>query len=85
MSGSTIEMENRATTLISVLTKIPRACFWMIALVMALTETEPPHRAVDRRTGRRGPCARLGRATLMKDWLGGLFLSWKISFASAIP
>ncbi len=36
--GSTYEMEKRATTLISVLTKISTLLIWLIALVMALSE-----------------------------------------------
>ena len=41
--GSTIEMEKRATTIISVLKKLSNMLVWMVALVMALTEVELPH------------------------------------------
>src|ERR1700678_948461 len=36
--GSTIEMEKRATTLISVLGKFSSLVIWLVALVMALSE-----------------------------------------------
>src|SRR5258708_7116994 len=38
--GSTIEMEKRATTIISVLSKLATMLVWLIALVMALTEAD---------------------------------------------
>src|SRR5579862_2983922 len=37
--GSTLEMEKRATTIIAVLSKLATLTVWLIALVMALTET----------------------------------------------
>src|SRR5579863_9564060 len=38
--GSTIEMEKRATTLISVMSKVSSLVIWLVALVMALSEMD---------------------------------------------
>ena len=72
--GSTIEMEKRATTLISVLSKMSTLLVWLIALVMALTETGFRVEPLLAGLGVAGLALGLGAQTLIKDWLGGLFL-----------
>jgi moderate conductance mechanosensitive channel len=72
--GSTIEMEKRATTLISVLSKVSNMLVWLIALVMALTELNFHIEPLLAGLGVAGLALGLGAQTLIKDWLGGLFL-----------
>ena len=73
-NGSTIEMENRAATLISVMTKLSSLVIWMIALVMSLTELNFHIEPLLAGLGVAGLALGLGAQTLIKDWLGGLFL-----------
>jgi small-conductance mechanosensitive channel len=72
--GSTIESEKRATTIISVLSKLSSMLVWLIALVMALTETGFHIEPILAGLGVAGLALGLGAQTLIKDWLGGLFL-----------
>ncbi|HWZ33891.1 MAG TPA: mechanosensitive ion channel domain-containing protein [Bryobacteraceae bacterium] len=72
--GSTIEMEKRANTIISVLSKLATMLVWLIALVMALTETGFRVEPLLAGLGVAGIAIGLGAQTLIKDWLGGLFL-----------
>jgi small conductance mechanosensitive channel len=72
--GSTYEMEKRATTLISVLTKISTLLIWLIALVMALSEMNFRIEPLLAGFGIAGIAVGLGAQTLVKDWLGGLFI-----------
>lgn len=72
--GSTIEMEKRATTIISVLSKLASMVIWLVALVMALTETGFHIEPLLAGLGVAGLALGLGAQTLIKDWLGGLFL-----------
>ncbi len=72
--GSTIEMEKRATTLISVLSKLSSMVVWLVALVMALTELNFHIEPLLAGLGVAGLALGLGAQTLIKDWLGGLFL-----------
>jgi small-conductance mechanosensitive channel len=72
--GSTIEMEKRATTIISVLSKLSSMLVWLIALVMALTETGFRVEPLLAGLGVAGIALGLGAQTVIKDWLGGLFL-----------
>ena len=72
--GSTIEMEKRANTIISVLSKLSGLVIWMVALVMALTEAGFHIEPLLAGLGVAGLALGLGAQTLIKDWLGGLFL-----------
>jgi small conductance mechanosensitive channel len=72
--GTTIEMEKRAATLIAVMTKLANFCIWMIALVMSLTELNFHIEPLLAGLGVAGLALGLGAQTLIKDWLGGLFL-----------
>jgi small-conductance mechanosensitive channel len=72
--GSTIEMEKRAATLISVLSKVSSMLIWLIALVMGLTELNFHIEPLLAGLGVAGLAFGLGAQTLIKDWLGGLFL-----------
>ena len=72
--GSTIEMEKRAATIISVLGKLSSMVIWMVALVMALTELTFNIEPLLAGLGVAGLAIGLGAQTLIKDWLGGLFI-----------
>jgi len=72
--GSTIEMEKRATTIISVLSKLASLVVWLVALVMALNETGFNIEPLLAGIGVAGLALGLGAQSLIKDWLGGLFL-----------
>jgi small-conductance mechanosensitive channel len=72
--GSTIEMEKRATTLIAVLSKLCSLVIWLVATVMALTELTFHIEPLLAGLGVAGLALGLGAQTLIKDWLGGLFL-----------
>jgi len=72
--GSTIEMEKRANTLISVLSKVASMFVWLVALVMALTELNFHIEPLLAGLGVAGLALGLGAQTVIKDWLGGLFL-----------
>src|SRR5579863_6757761 len=72
--ASAIELEKRATTIISVLSKLASMVIWMVALVMALTELTFHIEPLLAGLGAAGLAVGLGAQTLIKDWLGGLFL-----------
>lgn len=72
--GSTIEMEKRAATLISVLSKVSSLVIWLVALVMALSEMDFQIGPLLAGLGVVGIAVGLGAQTLIKDWLGGLFI-----------
>lgn len=72
--GSTYEMEKRATTIIAVLSKLASLIVWLVALVMALTETGFHIEPLLAGLGVAGLALGLGAQSLIKDWLGGLFL-----------
>jgi small-conductance mechanosensitive channel len=72
--GSTIEMEKRGATLIAVMTKLTNFAIWMVALVMSLTELTFHIEPLLAGLGVAGLALGLGAQTLIKDWLGGLFL-----------
>jgi small-conductance mechanosensitive channel len=73
-NGATIETEKRAATLIAVLSKICSLTIWIVALVMALTELTFHIEPILAGLGVAGLALGLGAQTLIKDWLGGLFL-----------
>jgi moderate conductance mechanosensitive channel len=72
--GSTIEMENRAATMIAVLSKVASAVIWTIALVMALAEVGQHIEPLLAGLGIAGIALGFGAQTMVKDWLGGLFI-----------
>jgi small conductance mechanosensitive channel len=72
--GSTLEMEKRATTIIAVMSKLASLVVWLVALVMALTETGFHIEPLLAGLGVAGLALGLGAQSLIKDWLGGLFL-----------
>lgn len=83
--GATIEMEKRAATLVSAMTKFTSFVIWMIALVMSLTELTFHIEPLLAGLGVAGLALGLGAQTLIKDWLGGCSYCSKTSFASGIP
>jgi small conductance mechanosensitive channel len=72
--SSTLEADKRATTLIAVLTKLTSFVIWLVAVVMSLTELTFHIEPLLAGLGVAGLALGLGAQTLIKDWLGGLFL-----------
>lgn len=68
------ELEKRAATAIAVLRLLIGTAVWLIALVMALTEMGFKIEPLLASLGVAGLALGLGAQTLIKDWLGGLFL-----------
>jgi small-conductance mechanosensitive channel len=73
-SGSTLEMENRATTIVAVLSKLSSSAIWIVALVMALSQLGEHVEPLLAGLGVAGIALGFGAQTLIKDWLGGLFI-----------
>jgi small conductance mechanosensitive channel len=71
-----IELEKRADTVLTALGKLTTAGIWLIALVTALPELIPSFHIEPLLAGLgiAGLSLGLGAQTLIKDWLGGLFL-----------
>lgn len=72
--GDTLELQKRARTVTSVLRKAINAVIWAVALIMALEELNVHVQPVLAGLGIAGIAVGLGAQTLIKDWLGGLFL-----------
>jgi small-conductance mechanosensitive channel len=72
--GSTVEAEKRATTIVSALTKVVTLCIWLFALVMALAQINSKIEPLLAGLGVAGLAVGFGAQTLIKDWLGGIFL-----------
>ena len=68
------ELEKRAKTVSSAMRKLLNTFVWIIAVVMALTELQFHVEPLLAGLGVAGLAAGLGAQTLIKDWLGGLFL-----------
>ncbi|MBV8841769.1 MAG: mechanosensitive ion channel family protein [Bryobacterales bacterium] len=68
------ELEKRARTVSSAMRKLLNTFIWIIAVVMALTELNFHVEPLLAGLGVAGLAAGLGAQTLIKDWLGGLFL-----------
>jgi len=68
------ELEKRAATVVAVLGKIVGISFWLIAIVMSLNELSYNIQPLLAGLGVAGLAVGLGAQTLIKDWLGGLFL-----------
>jgi small-conductance mechanosensitive channel len=73
-AGSTIEMENRATTIVAVLSKLSSTAIWLVALVMAMSQLGEHVEPLIAGLGVAGVALGFGAQTLIKDWLGGLFI-----------
>jgi small conductance mechanosensitive channel len=72
--SSTMDADKRAATLIAVLSKLTSLIVWLVALVMALTELTFHIEPLLAGLGVAGLALGLGAQTVIKDWLGGLFL-----------
>ena len=68
------EMEKRANTLIAVMAKVATILIWLFALVMSLEEFGFKIEPILAGLGVAGIAVGFGAQTLVKDWLGGLFL-----------
>ena len=68
------ELEKRAATIVAVLRLFLGSIVWMIAVVMALTELGFKIEPLLASLGVAGLALGLGAQTLIKDWLGGMFL-----------
>jgi small-conductance mechanosensitive channel len=68
------ELEKRAATIVAVLRLFIGSIVWLIAMVMALTELGFKIEPLLASLGVAGLALGLGAQTLIKDWLGGLFL-----------
>jgi small conductance mechanosensitive channel len=69
-----LEMEKRAATVSSAMRKLLNTLIWIIAAVMALTELNFHVEPLLAGLGVAGLAVGLGAQTLIKDFLGGLFL-----------
>ena len=72
--GASNEVEKRASTIISVLHKVTSMVVWIFALVWALVELDFKIEPLLAGLGVAGIAVGLGAQTLIKDWLGGLFI-----------
>lgn len=70
----TLELEKRATTIVSILAKLVSVAVWLIALAMGLNELRYNIQPLLAGLGVAGLAVGLGAQTLIKDCLGGLFL-----------
>lgn len=68
------EIEKRASTIVSILSKLVSIVVWLLALVMSLNELSYNVQPLLAGLGVAGLAVGLGAQTLIKDWLGGLFL-----------
>lgn len=68
------ELEKRAATLVAVLRLFLASIIWLLAIVMALTELGFKIEPLLASLGVAGLALGLGAQTLIKDWLGGMFL-----------
>jgi moderate conductance mechanosensitive channel len=72
--ASAMELEKRAATIISVLSKLASMVIWMVALVMALNELTFNIQPLLAGLGVAGLAVGLGAQALIKDWLGGMLI-----------
>jgi moderate conductance mechanosensitive channel len=68
------ELEKRASTIFIALGKLVNSLIWIVALLTALNELQFHIEPVLAGLGVAGLAIGLGAQTLIKDWLGGLFL-----------
>jgi small-conductance mechanosensitive channel len=71
---ATPELEMRAATIVLALRKAANSTVWVIALVMSLQELNYKIEPLLAGLGIAGLALGLGAQTLIKDWLGGVFL-----------
>jgi len=72
--ASALELEKRAATIISVLSKLASMVIWIVGLVMALNELTFNIQPLLAGLGVAGLAVGLGAQALIKDWLGGLLV-----------
>ncbi len=72
--GSKLEAEKRATTIMTALNKVVTLTIWLFALVMALAQINSKIEPILAGLGVAGLAVGFGAQTLIKDWLGGIFL-----------
>lgn len=68
------DLEKRTATIVAVVSKLVSTLIWMVAVVMALTELTFNIEPLLAGLGVAGLALGLGAQTLIKDWLGGIFL-----------
>jgi small conductance mechanosensitive channel len=69
-----LELEKRATTIVSTLSKLAAIIIWLIAVVMSLHELAFNIQPILAGFGVAGLAVGLGAQALIKDWLGGLLI-----------
>jgi moderate conductance mechanosensitive channel len=72
--ASAVDLETRAATIISVLSKLASMVIWIVALVMALNELTFNIQPLLAGLGVAGLAVGLGAQALIKDWLGGMLI-----------
>ncbi len=72
--GATSDLEKRANTLISALTKAVSTVIWVLAIVTALGELNFHVEPLLAGLGIAGVALGFGAQTIIRDWLGGFFL-----------
>ena len=73
-ASSDLEMEKRATTIVTVLAKLASFVIWLVAVMMALNELTFNVQPLLASLGVAGLALGLGAQALIKDWLGGLLM-----------
>jgi moderate conductance mechanosensitive channel len=68
------ELDMRAATIVLALRKLANSAIWVVALVMSLQELNYKIEPLLAGLGIAGLALGLGAQTLIKDWLGGVFL-----------
>ncbi len=68
------ELDMRAATIVLALRKLANSAIWVVALVMSLQELNYKIEPLLAGLGVAGLALGLGAQTLIKDWLGGVFL-----------
>jgi len=69
-----LELEKRATTIVSALSKLAAILIWLIAVIMSLHELAFNIQPILAGFGVAGLAVGLGAQALIKDWLGGLLI-----------
>lgn len=68
------DLERRAATIVMALRKLANSAIWILAIVMSLQELDYKIEPLLAGLGIAGLALGLGAQTLIKDWLGGVFL-----------
>ena len=69
-----VELEKRSVTITTALTKVVSTLVWLLAIVMSLNELAFNVQPLIAGLGIVGLALGLGAQSIVKDWLGGLFL-----------